>query len=228
MPQLLSQSMISIIIPTLNEEENIAPLLERLLGLTAAEIIVVDGGSCDSTLDICRQFPVKLLKSPRGRGIQLNTGAGAAQGEILLFLHADSLIEERVLDDIRSATAEGCNWGCCSLMFNERNRIFRTIACLSNLRSGIFSSCYGDQAIFCKRDLFQKSGGFPDSVFLEDLEFSHKMRRQQKARVIKGKVITSTRRYRTAGLWKTIAKIQMVKILYTIGVMPEQLRKWYG
>ncbi len=219
--------LISIVIPTLNEENNIAVLLASLAILDGVELIVCDGGSSDSTLQICRSFPVQVLCSPRGRGIQLNMGARNAQGEILLFLHADSRIESRVLDDIRQSVTQGYPWGCCTLEFSEKTRAFRTIAFFSNLRSRAFSSCYGDQGIFCQRDLFWSQGGFPEIMFLEDLEFSHLLRRQQKARVIDGRIMTSTRRFRSAGIGKTIGKMQIVKLFYGLGMKPEILWKWY-
>lgn len=227
MPSQQNQSLVSIIIPTLNEGENISLLLESLLTSAGVEIIVCDGGSADSTLNICRAFPVRVISSRRGRGIQLNAGAECAHGEIFLFLHADSMIESRVLDDIRSATSQGDHWGCCTLMFSERTPIFRLIACFSNLRSRVFSSCYGDQGIYCQRDLFWRKGGFPETVFLEDMGFSHQLCSQQRARVVKGMIITSTRRFRKAGIWKTIGKMQMIKILYAMGIRPERLWKWY-
>ena len=223
-----NQLLISVIIPTLDEEQNIASLLASLAKLDGVEIIVCDGGSSDSTLEICRNFPVRLLCSPMGRGVQLNAGAQCAQGEILFFLHADSMIETRVLDDIRNVVAQGNLWGCCTLEFNERNWAFRAIAYFSNLRSRAFSSCYGDQGIYCQRDLFWSKGGFPDIIVLEDMEFSHLLRRHQRARVVDGRIMTSTRRFRAAGIVKTIAKMQMIKILYALGMKPEMLRTWYG
>jgi len=221
------QSLVSIVIPTLNEEKNIALLLENLLTLVGVELIVCDGGSSDATMEICRDYPVLFLRSAAGRGIQLNIGAQSAQGDILLFIHADSMIESRVLDDIRAAVAQGNRWGCCTLRFSERTLPFRTIAYFSNLRSKVVSSCYGDQGIYCQRDFFWENDGFPEIVFLEDLVFSHRIRKQQRARVVKGMITTSARRFREAGIGKTIGKMQMIKILFAIGIKPERLWKWY-
>lgn len=226
MPQPKNKPLVSIIIPTLNEAENIASLLESLK-YSEAETIISDGGSSDTTLEICSRYPVRLVKSSRGRGIQLNTGAAHAQGEILLFLHADSHIDEQVLNDIRKTVAGGRLWGCCTMRFNETALIFKIVAWFSNLRSRIFSSCCGDQAVFCQHEFFRKSGGFQNTVFLEDLEFSHRLRRQQKGKVISGQVITSTRRFRTAGIWRTIARNQVAKLAYAAGVSPGRLWQWY-
>jgi rSAM/selenodomain-associated transferase 2 len=223
-----NQPLISIIIPTLNEEKNIARLLVSLQLLAGVELIVCDGGSSDATLKICRGFPVRVLSSQMGRGIQLNAGAQSAQGEIFLFLHTDSRIENRALDDVRNAVTQGDCWGCCTLGFSERTLLFFCIAFLSNLRAKVFSSCYGDQGIYCQRDLFRKNGGFPETIFLEDIMFSHRLRSQQRARVVKGMIITSTRRFRKAGVWRTIGKMQLIKILYAIGIKPERLWRWFN
>ena len=219
---------ISIIIPTLNEEEQIGGLLEQLVAWPGIEIIVSDGGSRDETVKICRRYPVQVLNSAPGRGVQLNTGAQKASGDILFFLHADSVIEERTLTDIRAALSRGYQWGCCTLAFNDKSIFFSIIALFSNLRARCLSSCYGDQGIFCQRDLFFQAGQFPEMVFLEDLEFSRTLRRLKRAHVITGKVETSARRFYEGGLLRTICKMQVIKILYRLGVKPERLLQWYG
>lgn len=224
MPQ---QSLVSIIIPTLNEQNNILLLLENLQKPAKVELIVCDGGSSDATLEVCHDFPVRVISAQRGRGIQMNTGAECAQGEIYLFLHADSLIESRVIEDIRDAVSLGDQWGCCTLQFNDSTLLFRVIAFLSNLRAKVFSSCYGDQGIYCERDLFWENNGFPETVFLEDMEFSRRLRSQKRARIVNGIITTSTRRFREAGIWRSIYRNQVVKVLYALGVKPERLWQWY-
>jgi len=221
------QDLVSIIIPTLNEEKHISCLLSNLQSLTDIEIIVCDGESSDKTKEICSHFPVLFLNSQRGRGVQLNAGAEYASGEILLFLHADSLIEKGVVDDIRLAVQMGRLWGCCSLAFNEPTLLFRIIGFFSNLRAKVFGSCCGDQGIYCQRDLFWKNGGFPKLAFLEDIGISKLLRTQQPPNIIKGKIITSTRRFRAQGIWKTVIKNQIIKILYSWGKKPEVLQEWY-
>ncbi|MFA7078820.1 MAG: TIGR04283 family arsenosugar biosynthesis glycosyltransferase [Syntrophomonas sp.] len=223
MPQ---QSLVSIIIPTLNEQNNILLLLENLQKPAKVELIVCDGGSSDATLEVCHDFPVRVISAQRGRGIQMNTGAECAQGEIYLFLHADSLIESRVIEDIRDAVSLGDQWGCCTLQFNDSTLLFRVIAFLSNLRAKVFSSCYGDQGIYCERDLFWENNGFPETVFLEDMEFSRRLRSQKRARIVNGIITTSTR-FREAGIWRSIYRNQVVKVLYALGVKPERLWQWY-
>ncbi len=220
-------SLVSIIIPALNEENFIENLLQNLYAIPYTEVIVSDGGSTDETAAICGRYPVQFVSGKRGRGPQLNAGADAATGEILFFVHADSLIESQLIDEIRQAVAAGNQWGCCSLAFDNTAMIFKTIAGLSNLRALLFSSCYGDQGIFCGRELFYKAGPYPPTPFLEDIALSDRLRYSSRSRVLKGRIISSSRRFTGRGVWRTIIKMQVVKILYRLGIKPEKLVKWY-
>ncbi|MEN6326746.1 MAG: TIGR04283 family arsenosugar biosynthesis glycosyltransferase [Syntrophomonas sp.] len=220
-------ALVSIIIPALNEENFIESLLQNLLAIPNTEIIVSDGGSSDNTGAICAGYPVKFISSSRGRGPQLNAGAAAAAGEILFFVHADSVIEPQLINEIRQAVKAGHHWGCCSLAFDNTALIFRIIAGLSNLRALLFSSCYGDQGIYCDRALFYKVGPYPPAVFLEDMALSDRLRRSSRARVLKGRIGSSSRRFTRHGVWRTIVKMQAIKIMYRLGGKPESLVKWY-
>ena len=215
---------ISVIIPTLNEEGHIGELLRQLEQVPDLEVIVSDGGSRDRTLAICRSLGIKTVSGPAGRGRQLNAGARAATGDILFFLHADSCPEERAFPEIRRA---GHNWGCCSLVFNENTLFFRLVAAASRRRAQFTSSCYGDQGIFCTRELSNRVGGYPEFPFLEDLAFSHRLRRREKARVLPARIVTSTRRFRQYGPGRTLLKMQMVKLLFFLGVPPARLLGFY-
>lgn len=219
---------ISILIPTLNEEKSIGGLIEFLLSLPPAQIVICDGGSQDATLSICARYPVQIVKSAPGRGRQLNCGAKLATGDILFFLHADSRLQERCLQDIKQAIAAGKQWGCCTLAFDKNTPLYKTIAFMSNLRVRWTSSCYGDQGIYCAREAFQARGGFPDWTLLEDLEFSRKMRSVSRAYMVPGRITTKARRFEKNGPWRTICKMQMIKILFLLGRSPEKLAKWYG
>lgn len=223
----MAENRISVIIPTLNEETRLGGLLSQIAGTPGIEVIVSDGGSTDRTLEVCRTKAVRWVSSPAGRGAQLNSGASIAKGEVLFFLHADSQVEQRVFGDIRQAVRNGRDWGCCSLSFNEPTWFFRALAAASRLRVRLFSSCYGDQGIWCLQDLFRQTGGFPDFPFLEDLAFSRRLRRCQRAVMVAGKVITSTRRFRQHGLWITLMKMQVVKVLFRFGVSPGRLLAFY-
>ncbi|MCM1566180.1 MAG: TIGR04283 family arsenosugar biosynthesis glycosyltransferase [Dehalobacter sp.] len=214
---------ISVVIPTLNEEQKIADLLEKLQYLSELEVIVVDGGSKDNTRQICSRYPVRLISAQRGRGTQLNAGADVSRGEALIFLHADTDFESRIFADIEAALDAGATWGCCTMAFDYDDTFYRMLAFFSNLRSRFFSSCYGDQVIYCRKETFQRAGRFPPIPIMEDMEFSKRMRRFGEAFVIEGKVVTSSRRFRNRGLFRTICKMQMLKLLYKLGVNPELL-----
>jgi rSAM/selenodomain-associated transferase 2 len=218
---------ISIIVPTLNEEANLGKLLQRWAKTPDLEIIISDGGSTDNTERVAGEWPVLWVSGPPGRGGQLNRGVQRASGDILLFLHADTHLEKHIFTDIRMAVRDGGHWGCCSLEFDKATPFFRILGAASRLRVKIFSSCYGDQGIFCKKDFFFQIGGFPEWPFLEDLAFSQKARKYSPAKIIPGRIITSTRRFQRYGQWRTLYKMQVVKGLYYLGVPPEKLFLFY-
>lgn len=219
---------VSVIIPTLNEESHIEGLLQKLLQIPGIEIIVSDGGSQDNTRAICASYPVILVESATGRGPQLNKGADIATGNILFFIHADAEIEPQLILQMRKAVDAGHQWGCCTLRFDDKRMIFRLIAWQSNLRTRILSSCYGDQGIYCSRDLFYDAGTYPPTVFLEDIGMSDILRRKSRAWVLKGIITSSSRRFKKHGVFRTVVKMQMVKIMYRLGVKPERLIEWYN
>jgi len=218
---------VSVIIPTLNEEESIESLLQNLLAIPNIEVIVSDGGSSDDTLAICSRYPVIMVESRPGRGFQLNAGAASASGDILFFVHADSAIEPSLINEMCQAVNARQQWGCCTLSFDNEAFIFRLIAWQSNLRSRLYSSCYGDQGIFCSRRLFDEAGQYPTTVFLEDIALSDILRRKSRACILKGTITTSSRRFRRYGVFRTIIKMQMVKVMYRLGIKPESLIEWY-
>lgn len=218
---------ISVVIPTLNEEAAIGSLIECLRRQSELDIIVSDGGSSDNTAAICEAYGVKLVSGAPGRGGQMNRGAEAACGGLILFLHADSIVDPAVWDQMREAAAEGHKWGCLTLAFTSSKGFYRRLAFFSNWRAILLSSCYGDQGIWCEREFFWQQGGFPDYPLMEDLAFSHRLRRLQKARVLKASITTSTRRFEAGGRWKVLLKMQQLKLLYWLGVSPARLAARY-
>ncbi|GAB6156309.1 TIGR04283 family arsenosugar biosynthesis glycosyltransferase [Desulfosporosinus burensis] len=218
---------ISVIIPTLNEAETVGSLIKSLKGIPELEIIISDGGSRDGTAERIRQSGVVAVQNEPGRGVQLNAGVQAASGNILLFLHADSQLQESAVVQIRQSVSKGTQWGCCRLRFDEDSWFFRILAKASDWRARYLSMCYGDQGIYCTRAFFDSLGGFPDWSFLEDLEFSRRARRRVKACVLKDQIITSTRRFRTHGLWRTLWKMQVVKVLFALGFPLPYIKRFY-
>jgi len=226
----MSQRMptkISVIIPTLNEAKAIGMLIKCLKGIPELEIIVSDGGSTDGTIEQIRQSGIVVVQSKPGRGVQLNAGVQAASGPILFFLHADSQLQVSVIAQIRQAVSMGGQWGCCQLTFDEDTRFFRILAKTSDWRARYLSMCYGDQGIYCTRTFFDSVGGFQDWAFLEDLEFSQRARRRIRACVLKDQITTSTRRFRKHGLWRTLWKMQGVKILFALGFSLSYIERFY-
>lgn len=223
----MTKVLVSVIIPTLNEEQNIGRVLLQLKGLPGVEVIVSDGGSTDKTSQICSEYGVAFLSRCTGRGRQLNAGAEAAAGEVLLFLHADALVDAAVFDSIRTALNKGWKWGCCTLSFDDARWFFRLVAIASRLRAVLLGNCYGDQGIFCQRDLFFQVGGYPDLPIMEDLCLSKMLRNHYPARVLPDKILTSARRFRRGGLLRVILKMQMLKLLFAFGVPAQRLARYY-
>ena len=214
-------------IPVLNEEKTIQRTIKMLEELEGdREVVFVDGGSTDGTT---RLIPAhyKQVKSPKGRALQMNAGAKYATGEILLFLHSDSLLGADSLHRIAECIKAGYDGGCFAMMFSTRGFMLNTISFLSNLRVRLLRVMFGDQCIFVKKDVFESLGGFPEIQLMEDLEFSLKLRRHGKIKQLRAKVITSARRFEKNGILRTMLLMHKLKILYFMGVSPEKLNRMY-
>ncbi len=220
--------MISIIIPTYNEEKTIADTLDRVKGLEGAfEIILVDGGSRDRTTEISTQH-VKVITSEKGRGNQMNCGAQHANGDILWFVHSDALLEKESISAIANAVASGCIGGCLSLYFHDYPTLFmKWLAWSSNLRAKHLKLMFGDQGIFVRKDVFDKLQGFKSIPIMEDWDFSKRLSAQGPVRVVKARIGTSARRFQSGGQLRTLLKMHKIKYKYLRGVPPEDLIKEY-
>lgn len=220
---------ISVIIPTFNEEKYIRACIKSAKSIEPLEIIVIDGGSTDKTKEIVEQEGVFFIQSPKGRGIQMNLGASIATGDILLFLHADSIITNKVniKDYIASTEYIG---GFFKLRFNDNSISTRLVEFFANLRAKMFSLPYGDQAIFVKSDIFRKIGGFKEYPFLEDIELVRRLKKTGKLRYIPHEVTVSPRRiqkgYPLSAIMVSMRNVLIV-LFFILGVSPSTLLRFY-
>jgi rSAM/selenodomain-associated transferase 2 len=221
---------LSIIMPVLDEGERIADALDALAELRAlgVEVIVVDGGSQDATVQRARLRADRVLTAPCGRAVQMNAGAAEASGDVLLFLHADTRLpaeaERLVLDGLARS---GHDWGRFDVTIEGRPTMLRLVALMMNLRSGITAIATGDQAIFVKRDVFRAVGGYPDIPLMEDIALSKRLKRTGRPLCIRSHVITSGRRWETHGVWRTILLMWRLRLAYFLGADPARLAKRY-
>jgi rSAM/selenodomain-associated transferase 2 len=225
----MSHVKISVIIPVLNEEKTIAKTLEALIGLAPHEIIIVDGGSDDRTLEICNQLRAKALSSPSGRAQQMNYGACQASGDVLLFLHADTRLPHSAFRDIAAALSDPhCLGGRFDVDLEGEHWMLKVIGAMINARSRLSKIGTGDQAIFVKRSVFEALGGYPEIPLMEDIAFCRTLKRMGEIACLTSRVVTSGRRWEVDGVWRTILKMWTLKLLYLAGVSPNRLKQYYA
>ena len=207
--------------PVLNEAPGIRAALEALapLRVRGHEVIVADGGSSDGTPALAAGLCDRMVSAPRGRALQMNAGAQVATGDVLVFLHADTLLPLQF--DIPQ-----CRWGRFDVKIEGRHPLLTVVAWAMNLRSRLTGIATGDQAMFVRRDAFP---GFPAIALMEDIALSKAMKRRARPACLREKVVTSGRRWESRGVLRTIALMWKLRLLYFFGARPEELaRRYYG
>jgi rSAM/selenodomain-associated transferase 2 len=223
----VSGAGLSVVIPALDEAAILADTLGALPpGL--AEVIVADGGSRDATRDIARAHGCRVVESAPGRGTQMNAGAAAAGGDVLLFLHADTRLPEGAVEAVAAALDDpAVVGGAFRLGIDSDDGFLRLVAGAANLRSRLTGVCYGDQALFARRAAFEAVRGFPPYPVMEDVAFVRALRRRGRVVLLAGRVRTSARRWeRENPLYTTLRNTVLVS-LFRLGVAPERLARWY-
>jgi rSAM/selenodomain-associated transferase 2 len=221
---------LSVIVPMLNEEGATAATLDAIrLSAPAAEIIVVDGGSSDRSVEIARPRCDRLIDGQRGRARQMNAGASMASGDALAFVHADTIVPPTFAHDIEAALADGLVvGGRFDVAFDVRGGALAIVAAMISLRSRVARSATGDQAIFVRREVFEGLGGYADIELCEDVDFARRMRRAGRVACLRARVITSSRRWRNDGIVRTVVKMWIIKSLFLAGVSPSWLKRHYA
>lgn len=223
-----SECKISIIVPALNEAANIQKTLAAAKASANTEVIVVDGGSQDGTAELARAMGVQTIVEKTGRASQMNAGALAATGEILMFLHADTQVPKGFDAMVRQALSEeGAIAGAFELKIDSEGRGLRLIETGANWRSRVLRLPYGDQAIFLWASVFKSLGGFAQMPIMEDFHLMRQLRRLGKINIVPYSVLTSARRWQKLGVLKTTLVNQLVIIAYFLRVPPDRLADWY-
>jgi len=225
-----SKVSLSIVIPVLNEAKSIEtclsalqPLRDQNLSNQDVEIILVDGGSEDSTCELAASFVDHVITSKPGRGIQLNTGAAIAQGKHLLFLHSDTVLPSGFSPMLIS----GAQWGFFPVKLSGLAWPFRVIERAMNLRSKITKIATGDQAIFIQSEYFQRVGGFAEIPLMEDVEICGRLKSEAHPLFMPSHVVTSSRRWEQQGIVRTILRMWRLRLAFFFGACPHRLVQQY-
>ena len=220
---------LSIVIPAWNEEAVIGRTLEALAAALAGrndtEIVVSVSGH-DRTAEIASGFPVLVMESERGRAVQMNAGAAKASGEVLYFLHADTIPPLSFCDDILEAVRQGHDAGCFQMEFDDPHWLMQLYGWFTQFPLTICRG--GDQSLFISREFFMEIGGFDETLqVMEDIEFIERIQRHRPFHILGGRVMTSSRKYHANGMLRLQGIFGMVHLMYALGYDQESIRKFY-
>jgi rSAM/selenodomain-associated transferase 2 len=216
-----------IVMPALNEAESLRRTLPAALA-AADEVVVSDGGSTDGTPEVARALGARVVSGPAGRGGQLTRGADASDAaDILLFLHADTILPPQGSLAVREAIAGGAVGGAFRVRFDTDRPLLRLGARLINWRTRLTGLPLGDQAQFVRRDIFRRMEGYRDWPILEDLDFALRLKREGRTALLEGCVTTAARRFVEQGMARTVATNWLIWLLFLLGVPPRRLARLY-
>jgi rSAM/selenodomain-associated transferase 2 len=223
-------SSLAIVIPVLDEAPRIGELLRELQPLRQAgvELVVADGGSRDGTPEIAAAFADAVIDAPRGRARQMNAGAAASRGDILLFLHADTLLPPAGVAAVMAAIEDGAQWGRFDVRIAGQAPLLRVVARMMNWRSRLTGIATGDQAIFVRREMFERVGGYPELPLMEDIRLSTTLKRLAPPACLREQVTTSGRRWEQRGVLRTILFMWWLRAAFFLGASPTWLARLYG
>lgn len=225
-----SGSKLTVVIPVLNESSLIEACLARLAPLRqrGAEIVVADGGSSDDTPVLAESLCDRVVRSAKGRAIQMNAGADIANGDVLLFLHADATLPDHadrmILDGL---STEGRHWGRFDVWLSGTHPMLHVVEYLMNMRSRMTGIATGDQALFVTRAAFVAAGGFPEIALMEDIALSTELKRIGRPLCLRARVHSSSRRWERDGILRTIVQMWHLRLRYLLGADPVDLARTY-
>jgi rSAM/selenodomain-associated transferase 2 len=224
----VSTLRISVVVPALDEAAGIAATLTHVRQPGVHETIVVDGGSRDGTAALAAPHADRVITASRGRALQMNTGAAAATGDILVFLHADTRPPAGFAAAVAAAcTAPDVVGGRFDVRIEPATPLLRLVAGLMNARSRLTRIATGDQVIFVRRDVFEQLGGYAPIPIMEDIEFSRRLKRAGRIACLRVPVVTSARRWHARGVVRTILLMWALRALYWCGMSPQRLQRLY-